>query len=619
MRARATWIAVVLSGCSLLVNPRAENEYDLSDGGGQARDGGDGGRDRDGGVDAGPPIPATPSLRFPWNGFMTGSAHTGGLPPERNALRPRFVWEPTEGAERYEVQLTAACEAQAREACTFDGAIEGVSTESEWRPEEALPVSLTAPVGRRYVWRARACNVAGCSAWSPVRYLDVGRQPSDFNGDGYADVLVGAPFEAGGAGRAYVFEGPGLTFDDELSNPRGADSGGSFGNVVGHAGDLTADGFADLVVGSDTDDLDGLSNAGRAWFCPWSGFRPDCLPVTDTEIISPDPQLLGRFASAIAGGCDVDGNGYGDFFVGAYSEDAGGVGDAGRVYAYFMPGDGTVPAPVVVESPMPNERGHFGVSIDCSSDLDGDGFVDVLVGAEGENGGGVSESGRVYVYPGGADGLGPEPSEVLLNPNGVAGGLYGRSVMASDLFGDGIPDVIVASPCEAIGGFRCVGRVYVHRRARSGTETLTIEPSIPSQNLAFGLRVATIDARTGAGALLVATPLDGPGQVFVYRAEADGTLDGPTAVEAAGLASDAGFGFALSVVGDVAGDGTVLLGIGAPMDTDTMGRAQAGSARTYQWSADGVLNARGRLESATGTVSGGFGMVGGTSSNMFEL
>lgn len=82
---------------------------------------------------------------------MTGSVHTGALPAERNALRPRFVWEPSEGAERYELQLTATCEAQTRESCAFDGAIDGVTTETEWRPEEALPVSMSAPVGRRYV------------------------------------------------------------------------------------------------------------------------------------------------------------------------------------------------------------------------------------------------------------------------------------------------------------------------------------------------------------------------------------------------------------------------------------------------------------------------------------
>lgn len=169
-------ITLALTGCSLVVNPRAQNEYDLVDAAqGTIPDGGEGRSDAatdagpDGGLDAGLDVPASPVLRFPWNGYMTGSVHTGALPAKRNALRPRFVWEPSEGAERYELQLTASCEAQTRASCVFDGAIEGVTSQNEWRPEEALPVSMAPPVGRRYVWRARACKSAtSTSAASPA-------------------------------------------------------------------------------------------------------------------------------------------------------------------------------------------------------------------------------------------------------------------------------------------------------------------------------------------------------------------------------------------------------------------------------------------------------------------
>lgn len=81
-------VALLAAGCSLIVDPRAHHEYDLRDAGG--RDAGmQGGEDA--GVDAGLAVPEPPVLRFPWNGYMTGSVHTGALPPERNALRPRFV------------------------------------------------------------------------------------------------------------------------------------------------------------------------------------------------------------------------------------------------------------------------------------------------------------------------------------------------------------------------------------------------------------------------------------------------------------------------------------------------------------------------------------------------
>jgi len=273
-------ITLALTGCSLVVNPRAQNEYDLVDAAqGTIPDGGEGRSDAatdagpDGGLDAGLDVPASPVLRFPWNGYMTGSVHTGALPAERNALRPRFVWEPSEGAERYELQLTASCEAQTRASCVFDGAIEGVTSETEWRPDEALPVSMAPPVGRRYVWRARACNAAGCSDWSQVRYLDVGRQPSDFNGDGYADVLIGAPGEDAGAegqaGRSFTFYGPAPAESVgayQTEHPTVANA--AFGGSVAAVGDVNGDGFSDAIITAPLASYGGPALAGRALFFP---------------------------------------------------------------------------------------------------------------------------------------------------------------------------------------------------------------------------------------------------------------------------------------------------------------------------------------------------------------
>lgn len=140
--------------------------------------------------------------------------------------------------------------------------------------------------------------------------LDVGRQPSDFNGDGYADLLVGAPGERSGVGVVYVFHGPDLSVSGDLTNPFGAEGGGAFfGMVPAHAGDLTADGYADVVVGCEFDDVDGLTNAGRAWFCP-PGFSARAAwrrQSVRSEARCPNRQ--GRFGAAVAAGCDIDGSG----------------------------------------------------------------------------------------------------------------------------------------------------------------------------------------------------------------------------------------------------------------------------------------------------------------------
>ena len=614
MRARWLGIALLLTGCSLLVNPRADNEYDLVDGGTQAPDGGerDGSAERDGGVDAGPAIPAAPVLRFPWNGFMTGSVHTGALPTERNALRPRFVWEPSEGAERYEVQLTAACEAQTREACTFDGAIEGVSSESEWRPEEALPVSLTAPVGRRYIWRARACNVAGCSGWTPVRYLDVGRQPSDFNGDGYADVLVGAPGEFEGRGRAYVFDGPDLSSSHDESNPSGGETGGFFGNLVASAGDLTGDGFADALIWAENDDVDAVENAGRVYRCPRSPFGIDCF---GGGIVSPTPERLGGYGWALAGACDIDGNGIADFVIGAPKETVVGADDSGRVYVYLSQTTGTVPDPIVLESPAGEPSGLFGASVDCASDLDGDGFVDLVVGAPGESAGAVAASGRVYVYRGGATDL-SAPAETLLSSTGNVEGFFGHTVATADLFGDDMADLIVGAPGEVIGGFAFAGRVHVQQRTAAGISMLSLERSMP-QGVAFGVRLEAVSATDGGGLVLVGSLAEG-GEATAFRALPGGTFAASETLDRPPVVAGSSYVLRTATVGDIHGDGSAWFAVGAPLDTDTGTNLQAGSVWLFEWDRATTPALRERIESPASESNGTFGVVGDTSTNTFE-
>src|SRR5690606_25050868 len=71
----------------------------------------------------------------------------------------------------------------------------------------------------------------------------------DVNGDGYADLVVGAPGAAGGAGQAYLYHGSGggLSATPALTLS-GANAGDGFGRVVGTAGDVNGDGYAEVLV-----------------------------------------------------------------------------------------------------------------------------------------------------------------------------------------------------------------------------------------------------------------------------------------------------------------------------------------------------------------------------------
>jgi hypothetical protein len=146
--------------------------------------------------DAGPcSAPGAPAPLRPPNGARTGSFRA---PASFGTLRPLFRWRPPPddgcGAPTYEIQVDDSCVTPGFEACVFtypEAAADGIGA-TEWRPPVDLAVSAVQPVGTRYYWRVRACRGAWCSPWSRVRYVDVGRSPGDVNGDGFADVVVGA-------------------------------------------------------------------------------------------------------------------------------------------------------------------------------------------------------------------------------------------------------------------------------------------------------------------------------------------------------------------------------------------------------------------------------------------
>ncbi len=154
----------------------------------------------------------------------------------------------------------------------------------------------------------------------------------DVNGDGYADVIVGAYFNDDGgnaAGEAYVYHGSasGLSATPDWSD-QGEASGDYFGRSVASAGDVNGDGYADVIVGANEND-DGGSLAGEAYVYHGSASGLSSTPDwSDQGEASGD--YFGRFASSAG---DVNGDGYADVIVGAYANDDGGDW-AGEAYVY---------------------------------------------------------------------------------------------------------------------------------------------------------------------------------------------------------------------------------------------------------------------------------------------
>ncbi len=190
-----------------------------------------------------PQAPTVPKLRLPRNDAYQGSVLTG-------ALRPTFTWEASTVASdgsipiRYELQYGTDSKLE------IDAITVPVDPPT-YQPDANLAVSMTPPVGRRYYWRVRACLLTSCSAYSPIWWVNLGRSSKDFNGDGYADIAVGEPRFFTDQGRVQLFfGGPGdfdTSQDGYIPNPGTKQF---FGRQVAAARDFNGDGFADLLVGA---------------------------------------------------------------------------------------------------------------------------------------------------------------------------------------------------------------------------------------------------------------------------------------------------------------------------------------------------------------------------------
>jgi len=417
--------------------------------------------DGDAGVDAPDSPPGTTALRSPALGAPTGSVHA------TSSLRPRFAWEPTPGATRYEIQVDDSCALAAFRACLFPSP-EVESTEIagvEFMPSSDLSVALTPPVGRRYYWRVRGCNVHGCGDYSEVWYVDVGRLRDDVNGDGYGDVIVGiasGSTETVTVGRAYVVFGrvdvaaPAAV---ALPDPRST-ADGHFGAAVAMVGDINADGYGDVAVGAWNTPR--ASHLGWVYIYTGRGTWPSTLGTESAGygLATPDP--ANHFGMAIAGGGDVNGDGYADFAVTALEP---GLTATMPGYVYVNYGRSTLPMSQLgsdrnIPDPEGASTGMFGWSL-TMGDVDVDGFGDVVVGAIGRGG----LSGDTAMYFGGRDsGMPPinvTGHDVRIAPGAATPAGFGfvSSVCPTT---SNAPLIAVGAPFESAPG-QGAGRVRLYR------------------------------------------------------------------------------------------------------------------------------------------------------------
>ncbi len=302
----------------------------------------------------------------------------------------------------------------------------------------APDINNTSHVTRAYIFygSAHMNNIADVILiGSTLNFSFSVSSAGDVNGDGFSDVIVGSHFED----KTFIYFG-GSSMNSIADIILSADANSNnFGYSVSSSGDVNGDGFSDVIVGALT--FIGDNRIGDA-FLYYGGSSMNSI----ADIIFHGEAQDGLFGYSLSSAGDVNGDGYSDIIVGEYGYNI----SYGRAYIYY--GGSTMNNIADVVFTGEAALSYFGNSVSTAGDVNGDGYSDVIVGCNNYN----SRFGRAYIYYGGLS-LNNVP-DIVLNGEAINSD-FGVSVSsAGDINGDGYSDVVVGAASYNVG----TGRAYLY-------------------------------------------------------------------------------------------------------------------------------------------------------------
>lgn len=430
----------------------------------------------------------------------------------------------------------------------------------------------------------------------------------DVNGDGYSDIIIGAPYMdragLGNQGEVYVFLGSangltpatGATENDADWSFSSNQLNAEMGWAVASAGDVNLDGFSDVLFSAIKFD-DGQVDEGRAYCVHGCAEGLSNTPTWERE----SNVAFTIYAFDVSSAGDVNGDGFNDVIIGSPFFDNGALADAGQVTVWHgsTTGLSTVGPNWTFNGPVANEWTGFSVS--CAGDVNADGFSDIIIGVPLHDEPLMADAGEALIFRGSATGLAAAPNWTVSGER--AGDRFGYSVSgAGDIQGDGYTDVIVGAPLADDPGIisqQDEGRAYVffsNQCIQPNTiADWTVESNQGGARLGECVAAAGKINGGGFGNVIIGAPFYDNGQndegiALVYYGDATGLGANGTPFNADFLLesnnANARLGFAVASAGDTDADGFDEIIVGAPQFTNTI--FQEGAAFVFNGSLTGL-------------------------------
>ena len=333
----------------------------------------------------------------------------------------------------------------------------------------------------------------------------------DVNDDGYNDIIIGADWAAPNgysSGSTYVVFGKESGFSKTIDLSDIVRIGGGVridgesayddsGKSVS-SGDVNDDGYDDIIIGAPGADPNGYGSGstyvvfGKADGSNGLNGIMELSELDGSDGFRIDGESAGDASGhSVSSAGDVNGDGYDDFVIGAYGADPNGErsGSSYVVFGKESGFDATVNLSDIATGDGSagfringgNEGDQNGFSVSSAGDFNGDGYDDIIIGAQYADPNG-EDSGATYVVFGKASGFSRtiELSELDgsdgFRLNGESTDDYsGRSVSsAGDFNGDGYDDIIIGAAWSDPNGDRSGSSYVVFGKSSGFSRTIEL-------------------------------------------------------------------------------------------------------------------------------------------------